>query len=194
VGNCEQVKDAVRRAAGCCDAGHRVQERAPVEEAARRGTAVGEPDRKRARTLHKHYRFVTEVLHHHHTYEDDNLWPVLTGVAFTWLCAVLGLCALSRHTTSAPRSTFAKRRVSTVAHAVTHYWLDHDRCPTKASDLIADLMAEQGCAPVWRGAVTALAPALAETVRPGDLVVTMGAGDVTHVGPALLAAHRSAAT
>jgi len=31
-----------------------------------------------------------------------------------------------------------ERRVSTVAHAVTHYWLDHDRCPTKASDLIAN--------------------------------------------------------
>ena len=35
MGNREQVKDAVRRAAGCCDAGHRVQERAPVEEPAR---------------------------------------------------------------------------------------------------------------------------------------------------------------
>jgi UDP-N-acetylmuramate--alanine ligase len=66
--------------------------------------------------------------------------------------------------------------------------------PGVTSDLIADVMAEQGCAPMWRGAVAALAPALAETVRPGDLVVTMGAGDVTHVGPALLAAHRSAAT
>jgi hemerythrin-like domain-containing protein len=40
--------------------------------------ATAEGDRKRARTLHKHYRFVTEVLHHHHSYEDDNLWPVLT--------------------------------------------------------------------------------------------------------------------
>jgi UDP-N-acetylmuramate--alanine ligase len=55
-------------------------------------------------------------------------------------------------------------------------------------------MAEQGCAPAWRGAVAALAPALADALRPGDLVVTMGAGDVTHVGPALLATHRSAAT
>ena len=45
-----------------------------------------------------------------------------------------------------------------------------------------------------RGAVTALATALADAVRPGDLVVTMGAGDVTRVGPLLLATHRSAAT
>jgi hemerythrin-like domain-containing protein len=39
------------------------------------GTADG--DKRRARTLGSHYRFVTEVLHHHHTYEDDHLWPVL---------------------------------------------------------------------------------------------------------------------
>jgi UDP-N-acetylmuramate--alanine ligase len=31
------------------------------------------------------------------------------------------------------------------------------------------------------------APALAALVRPGDLVVTLGAGDVTRVGPALAA-------
>jgi UDP-N-acetylmuramate--alanine ligase len=66
--------------------------------------------------------------------------------------------------------------------------------PGVTSDLIADMMIEQGRPPVWRGAVAALAPALAESLRPGDLVVTMGAGDVTHVGPALLATHRSAAT
>ena len=66
--------------------------------------------------------------------------------------------------------------------------------PGVTSDLIADVMAELGRPPVWRGAVSALAPALAGAVRPGDLVVTMGAGDVTHVGPALLATHRSAAT
>jgi len=62
------------------------------------------------------------------------------------------------------------------------------------SDLIADVMTAQGRPPVWRGAVSALASALAEALRAGDLVVTMGAGDVTRVGPALLAAHRPAAT
>ena len=39
--------------------------------------ATADGDRRRARTLGRHYRFVTEVLHHHHTYEDDHLWPVL---------------------------------------------------------------------------------------------------------------------
>jgi hypothetical protein len=63
---------------------------------------------------------------------------VLVGVAFTWLCAALGLQALSLHATPAPRLTFAKRRVSAVAHATTHYWLDHDKCPSKRSDLVAN--------------------------------------------------------
>jgi UDP-N-acetylmuramate--alanine ligase len=66
--------------------------------------------------------------------------------------------------------------------------------PGVTSDLIADAMAERGCAPAWRGGVASLAPALASALRPGDLVVTMGAGDVTHVGPALLATQRAAAT
>ncbi|PYP80573.1 MAG: UDP-N-acetylmuramate--L-alanine ligase [Gemmatimonadetes bacterium] len=61
--------------------------------------------------------------------------------------------------------------------------------PGVTSGLIADVMAAKGRAPVWRGSVNDLAAALAGAVRPGDLVVTMGAGDVTHVGPALLAAH-----
>jgi len=33
----------------------------------------------------------------------------------------------------------------------------------------------------------ALAPALRERVREGDLVITLGAGDITHVGEELLA-------
>jgi len=69
---------------------------------------------------------------------------LLVGVAFTWLCAALGLQALSRHTRRAPRLTFAKRQVSAVAHAATQYWLDHDKCPTKGSDLVAS-----GYADAW---------------------------------------------
>jgi UDP-N-acetylmuramate--alanine ligase len=49
-------------------------------------------------------------------------------------------------------------------------------------------MAEQGRPPHWRGGVSALAPTLAGEVRSGDLVITMGAGDVTRVGPELLVA------
>ena len=46
----------------------------------------------------------------------------------------------------------------------------------------------------WRGTRDALASALAASVVPGDLVLTVGAGDVTKVGPALLdeLAHSSA--
>ena len=59
--------------------------------------------------------------------------------------------------------------------------------PGVTSDLIADHMTAQGRAPSWRGACAAIAPALATFVQRDDLVVTMGAGDVTRVGPALLA-------
>jgi UDP-N-acetylmuramate--alanine ligase len=40
--------------------------------------------------------------------------------------------------------------------------------------------------PSW----SATAPALADRARPGDLVVTMGAGDVSMVGPEVLEALR----
>jgi hypothetical protein len=65
---------------------------------------------------------------------------VLIGVAFTWLCAAIGLCALSALTTSRPRprSKLAKMQVVEVAQAVTQYWLDHDKCPSTKSDLVAE--------------------------------------------------------
>lgn len=56
------------------------------------------------------------------------------------------------------------------------------------SALVADAMRVAGRAPVWTGAREACAAALRAYVRPGDLVVTMGAGDITHVGPLLLEA------
>jgi UDP-N-acetylmuramate--alanine ligase len=54
------------------------------------------------------------------------------------------------------------------------------------SELVADAMRAAGRGPVWRGGRDALAAALAKTVRAGDLVITMGAGDVTRCGPELL--------
>ncbi|HEX9485180.1 MAG TPA: UDP-N-acetylmuramate--L-alanine ligase [Gemmatimonadaceae bacterium] len=56
------------------------------------------------------------------------------------------------------------------------------------SALIAAELLALGKAPAWTGPREALAPALASLVRAGDLVVTMGAGDVTRAGPELLAA------
>jgi UDP-N-acetylmuramate--alanine ligase len=61
------------------------------------------------------------------------------------------------------------------------------------SELIAEPMRAAGRAPAWRGGRDALAPALADVVREGDLVITMGAGDVTRVGPELLASLEDAA-
>jgi len=54
------------------------------------------------------------------------------------------------------------------------------------SDLIANVMRGDGRPPAWRGGRDGLAAALAPQVRAGDLVITMGAGDVTRCGPELL--------
>jgi UDP-N-acetylmuramate--alanine ligase len=66
--------------------------------------------------------------------------------------------------------------------------------PGVTSDLIGARMAALGRPPAWRGGVASLAPVLAGALREGDLVVTMGAGDVTHVGPAVLAARGARAS
>jgi len=52
-------------------------------------------------------------------------------------------------------------------------------------------MAGLGRSPAWTGARPALAAALASMAQAGDLVVTMGAGDVTRSGPELLALLRN---
>lgn len=56
------------------------------------------------------------------------------------------------------------------------------------SDLVANAMRRAGRAPSWRGGRESLTAALAPVVRAGDLVITMGAGDVTRCGPELLRA------
>jgi UDP-N-acetylmuramate--alanine ligase len=56
------------------------------------------------------------------------------------------------------------------------------------SALVAREMASLGRPPVWEGPRPEMGAALRDVVREGDLVVTMGAGDVTRVGPELLAA------
>ena len=63
--------------------------------------------------------------------------------------------------------------------------------PGVTSALVADAMVRMGRAPAWTGARPALAAALAGMARAGDLVVTMGAGDVTRSGPELLALLRN---
>ena len=46
---------------------------------------------------------------------------------------------------------------------------------------------DAGRAVTWRGERGALAAALAAAARPGDVVITLGAGDITRTGPELLA-------
>lgn len=56
------------------------------------------------------------------------------------------------------------------------------------TQLIADAATRAGHPPDWFGLRAEATGALLSLVRPGDVVLTMGAGDVTQVGPELLAA------
>lgn len=56
-----------------------------------------------------------------------------------------------------------------------------------SSGLVADALVEAGGKLLWRGERTQLADALAGEVRDGDVVLTVGAGDITKTGPELLA-------
>ena len=59
--------------------------------------------------------------------------------------------------------------------------------PGVTSALIADAMRVSARAPTWSGPRSALAHALAHHVREGDVVITIGAGDITRTAPELLA-------
>jgi UDP-N-acetylmuramate--alanine ligase len=54
------------------------------------------------------------------------------------------------------------------------------------SGLVADALHAEGREVAWRGDRSSLAAALARAVRDGDVVVTIGAGDITKTGPELL--------
>jgi UDP-N-acetylmuramate--alanine ligase len=59
--------------------------------------------------------------------------------------------------------------------------------PGVSSALVADALRGAGGTLAWQGERDGLADALATAVRDGDVVVTIGAGDITKTGPELLA-------
>ena len=65
--------------------------------------------------------------------------------------------------------------------------------PGVTSDLVANAFGAEKGKLAWRGERSALADALASGVREGDVVITMGAGDITKTGLELLARLRKAA-
>ena len=58
--------------------------------------------------------------------------------------------------------------------------------PGVTADLVAQGAARAGAATVAVRDRAALVDSVAERLRPGDVVFTLGAGDVTRVGPELL--------
>jgi UDP-N-acetylmuramate--alanine ligase len=67
------------------------------------------------------------------------------------------------------------------------YASSEDPVPGVTGRIVADAASAAGATVVYEPHLTDVVEALAERVRPGDLVLTTGAGDVTQVGPALLA-------
>ncbi|MHB8840027.1 MAG: UDP-N-acetylmuramate--L-alanine ligase [Gemmatimonadaceae bacterium] len=57
--------------------------------------------------------------------------------------------------------------------------------PGVTSQLIADHAARAGHAPTWMGPRSEAAEAMARFVQAGDVVITIGAGDITRTGPEL---------
>jgi UDP-N-acetylmuramate--alanine ligase len=53
------------------------------------------------------------------------------------------------------------------------------------SDLIASALSRAGKPVAWRGSRAELCDALIEFVNKGDVVITIGAGDITRTGPEL---------
>ena len=58
--------------------------------------------------------------------------------------------------------------------------------PGVTSALVADALRRAGHAPVWMGERSGLADAIAAVARDGDVVLTLGAGDITNTGTELL--------
>jgi UDP-N-acetylmuramate--alanine ligase len=72
------------------------------------------------------------------------------------------------------------------------YGAREDPVPGVTGALVADAVPLPSGRVAFEPSWSAAAPAMAARARPGDLVVTMGAGDVSMVGPEVLAALREA--
>jgi UDP-N-acetylmuramate--alanine ligase len=73
------------------------------------------------------------------------------------------------------------------------YGAREDPVPGVTGALVADVVPLPPGRVLFEPSWSAAAPALAERARPGDLVLTMGAGDVSMVGPEVLEALRDGA-
>jgi UDP-N-acetylmuramate--alanine ligase len=89
---------------------------------------------------------------------------------------------------------FASALVAADAIYLTEIYPSREKpIPGVTADLVAGAFGKDANKLVWRGERAACADALAAAVKDGDVVITMGAGDITMTGRELLARLRKAA-
>ena len=79
------------------------------------------------------------------------------------------------------------------ATAATTYEAREEPIPGVTGESVAIAAGNAGVAAEWISDLAALHPALTELVQAGDVVLTLGAGDITKVGPQLLSAMQGTA-
>jgi UDP-N-acetylmuramate--alanine ligase len=100
------------------------------------------------------------------------------------------IAAFQPHLYSRTRD-FAREFGESLSHADAVYLTEiyparEQPIPGVTSSLVADALQSAGGVLAWRGERDSLAAALAGGVRDGDVVLTIGAGDITKTGPELL--------
>jgi len=84
-------------------------------------------------------------------------------------------------------SDFGKALAAADVVLLTEIYPARERAiPGVSAALVADGLREAGGSAAWLGDRSELAVALARIARPGDVVLTIGAGDITRTGPELL--------
>jgi UDP-N-acetylmuramate--alanine ligase len=123
---------------------------------------------------------------HHPTEISATLAAARTAFPARRLVAAFQPHLFSRTRDFAPE--FARALAAADALYLTEIYPSREKpMPGVTSALIASELPAVGGRLSWRGERRDLAPALASAVRAGDVVLFMGAGDITNSGPELLA-------
>jgi UDP-N-acetylmuramate--alanine ligase len=129
---------------------------------------------------------------HHPTEVDATLTAARSAFPGRRIVAAFQPHLFSRTRDFAPEFATALAHAD-VVHLADIYPAREQPIAGVTSALIADGLAKQGRAPAWVGPRAQMAAALAPALRVGDVLITLGAGDITRTGPEVLALLRAGA-